>query len=108
LGDASDDRVWCFFAQTQDSLAASAELVHFIRYTLIRVLHGSFDSRRDIGAIARHLRHRDEYNSIHIPIRMSTTAKGPLFIFDSQTHEEVICIPFAPTELRASRQTISK
>lgn len=37
---------------------------------------------------------------------MSTTTKAPLFLFDSQTHEEVICIPLAPTELRASRQTI--
>jgi hypothetical protein len=37
---------------------------------------------------------------------MSTTAKAPLFLLDSQTHEEVICIPLAPTELRAGRQTI--
>ena len=37
---------------------------------------------------------------------MSTTGKAPLFLLDSQTHEEVICIPLAPTESRASPQTI--
>ncbi|MFN0166750.1 MAG: SEC-C metal-binding domain-containing protein [Bryobacteraceae bacterium] len=37
---------------------------------------------------------------------MSTTARAPLFLLDSQTHEEVIHIPLAPTELRAGRQTI--
>jgi hypothetical protein len=37
---------------------------------------------------------------------MNTAVKAPLFLLDSQTHEEVICIPLAPTELRASRQTI--
>src|SRR4051812_17234640 len=37
---------------------------------------------------------------------MSTVAKAPLFLRDSQTLEEVICIPLAPAGLRASRQTI--
>jgi len=37
---------------------------------------------------------------------MSTTAKAPLFLLDTRTHEEVICIRLAPTELRAGRQTI--
>jgi hypothetical protein len=36
---------------------------------------------------------------------MSTTAKSPSFLMDAQTHEDVICIPLAPTELRG-RQTI--
>jgi SEC-C motif len=37
---------------------------------------------------------------------MNTIAKTPLFLLDSQTHEEIICIPLAPTEPRAGRQTI--
>jgi hypothetical protein len=37
---------------------------------------------------------------------MNTTAQAPLFLRDSQTQEEVICIPLTPTELRAHRQTI--
>ena len=37
---------------------------------------------------------------------MSTTAKAPPFLLDSQTHEELICIRLAPSESQASRQTI--
>lgn len=37
---------------------------------------------------------------------MSTTSKAPLFLLDAQTHEEVICIALAPTELRTRQQTI--
>lgn len=37
---------------------------------------------------------------------MSTTARAPLFLLDSQTHEEVICIPLAAPSLRPGRQTI--
>jgi len=37
---------------------------------------------------------------------MSKTAQARLFLLDSQTHEEIICIPVAPTELRANRQTV--
>lgn len=37
---------------------------------------------------------------------MSKTAKAPLFLLDSQTQQEVICIPLSPTKLRPHRQTI--
>lgn len=37
---------------------------------------------------------------------MSTTAKVPLFLLDSRSRQEVICIHLPPTELRPHRQTI--
>lgn len=37
---------------------------------------------------------------------MNKTEEAPLFLLDSQTQQEVICIPLLPTELRPHRQTI--